>query len=254
MADSKITDLTLTTAPLVTDYMELAVDPGGTPASRAMALSNLFKIISGMSEDATPTTDAMMAYLNDIGGTPAVAKISVPQLNNGVLLHDETLGAAGRFDVSSISSAYDDLLIKLMVRTDVASTLDTLVILFNNDTTTTNYHRQHHLVSNGATHSVGEGADNFIGPAPGATAPTNSFAYFDIYVPEYSNTVSLKAARGFSQSLTVAGGIWAGDYAVSWEDGGATAINRITIQPDGYATDEFLANSRMRIIGIKYGN
>ncbi len=46
MADSKVTALTENTAPILTDVMYVIDDPGGTPASQKVTLTNLLKLIN----------------------------------------------------------------------------------------------------------------------------------------------------------------------------------------------------------------
>lgn len=206
--------------------------------------------VAGLTEDSTPTSDAVLAYLNDVGGTPTVRSISVPQLNNGVLLHDETLASTGTFDVSSISQDYDDLIILARLRSDAASGSDGAYIYFNNDTTNTNYHRELQYHNNGSA-SVVEGALPIF-TTSGADAPTNSFGEAMFHISDYAGTDYLKQAYYRGHVLSGAGVIWVLHGSIVWEDGGATAINRISLVTDNDPTNVFVAGSRLRIVGIKY--
>lgn len=61
MADQKLTALTATTSNLVTDIIYVVADPGGTPVSTKMTISDLFGGTSGQC--VLPTNSAL--YLGD---------------------------------------------------------------------------------------------------------------------------------------------------------------------------------------------
>lgn len=219
---------------------------------------------SALTEITDVATGDGVYMVDDFGGTPSskIAKaINVVKGTFGLLgteefeirevLHDETLGAAGTFDVSSIPADYDDLLLLLWARGDVAATSDVVDVLFNNDTTDGNYHFQQHYVVAGSVSAVTEGAFPASARIPADSAAASSFGMARIHIPEYASTGELKTLFSHSGGLEGAANIGSSRFVTSWEDGGATAINRITIQPDGHPTDEFLTNSRLRIIGIK---
>lgn len=57
MANTKLTGLTATTAPLTTDIIYVVVDPGGTPASRKVTFANVDKALNagaGIETTSTP--------------------------------------------------------------------------------------------------------------------------------------------------------------------------------------------------------
>lgn len=56
MADSKVTALTATTAPLKTDIFYIVTDPSGTPASKKVTLADAKKSIVTSVADATSIT------------------------------------------------------------------------------------------------------------------------------------------------------------------------------------------------------
>jgi hypothetical protein len=252
---------TLITDTLATDLAYL-LSTGGV--DQYVALSNLLKYISDLTQLTTADVDRdVVPILEDPAGTKAVKIIEPLDLIKATMgmgqasefqvrevLHEETLGASGRFDVSSIDQGYDDLHITAMLRGDVSATVDSGYMFFNNDTTQANYHRQYKLTQDGSTDNA-ESAAAYFFSFPAATAPSNSFVHCDITIPRYTSTSYLKVAFNNFVELTNTGFIIHGLYALVWEDGGATAINRITLQPDGYATDEFVANSYLRIVGVK---
>ncbi len=211
------------------------------------------KKITELTELTTPALEDVLAIVDDPSGTPVTKKSTLSNLRQEVLLHDETLGAASKFDVANISQDFDDLLLILSLRGDVSATGDIGYINFNNDATAANYHRQSFSSFNGTNTTAAESAAPYITDFPGATAPANSFGDTVIQIKEYTNANRLKMASGEFELLKSAGLIVTCWHAVSWEDGGATAINRIAITTDNDPTDQFAANSRLRIIGIKYG-
>lgn len=181
---------------------------------------------------------------------PQVTTTTQTSVLTRTVLHDETLGSNGSFDVSSIDQTYDDLELILMLRSTSATVDDTVRIWFNNDTTTGNYHFQRAKgINNGG--SWAESPNSALGSAAGASSPANAFTSFQAWIPEYANTAMLKQVIAISGGLSGAASALAQLMTCVWEDGGATAINRIAIETDNDPTDLFLAGSRLRIIGVK---
>jgi len=166
-----------------------------------------------------------------------------------VELHNETLSGSGIFDVSSISQDYDHLIIRLISRSDVVATSDIVYMYFNNDTTSSNYHHQHIAAYDGANSGNNEAANAFISQCTSASAPANSFGGTNIVIALYTNVNTNKIAINNwghyydTQAANASSGV------MTWLS--TSAINRITIQPDGYSTDNFIAGSWLQIIGVK---
>lgn len=169
--------------------------------------------------------------------------------NSQQILTDTTLGSATRFDVSSISSGYQHLKLVLMLRSSVTAIGDTAWMYFNNDTTATNYNSEiSYLIAGTEAHEYT--AIPKVGFIAAASSPANAFSYVEIDIPFYAGTTYTKVAyvrghgpRDTNTPLRFEHGFW-------WES--TAAINRITIQPDGYATDNFAIGSRLQIIGVNY--
>jgi hypothetical protein len=264
MADTKTTALGANTDPTTTDLLYIIDDVGGTPTSQKITLADLLEFIPDLGAIAALAEADVVPVIDDPGGTPLAAKIttlnlvkagmgltSSQEFETREVLHDETLGVAGNFDVTSIDQGYDDLLLILMAGGDlVGGDLDDLYMLFNNDTTAANYHREINGSHNGAA-VISEAATPKIGRLTGADSPAGSFAHYLISIPLYTSTSTLKTALIDMAMPRQAAGIYRQSVAMWWEDGGTTAISRITIQPDGYATQKLIAGSRLRIIGIK---
>lgn len=121
------------------------------------------------------------------GATPAVTLIS-----------DTTLGSDGTFDVSSISGAYNDLILVLIARSARASnTTDDPLIRFNNDSGS-NYAHQRYGASGGgaiAASYTASSAFPYCGYLPAATADANVFGHCEIIIPGYASTAWKKIYR-----------------------------------------------------------
>lgn len=64
MSDESITQLDPNTSPLVTDLLVIEDDPTGSPATQKITIADFFKVINGMTADATPvgSTDYVPTY------------------------------------------------------------------------------------------------------------------------------------------------------------------------------------------------
>jgi len=164
-----------------------------------------------------------------------------------VELYRSTLSGSGNFDVSSISQAYDHLVIYLVARSSVEAENDRIRIFLNNDTTATNYRYVTLNTKTGAAAARGSGDEPDLYYVPAATS-TDDNGYLNIVdIPLYASD---KRKQIFSRmgmsNLTYE---WVAITTVGWES--TAAINRITIQPDGYPTDAFAIGSFLQIIGVK---
>jgi hypothetical protein len=186
-------------------------------------------------------------------GVPAWAPAAGGGFSTGdiqqVELFRSTLAEAGNFDFSSIPATYDHLIINILAISSVAAGNDIVVIYFNNDTTNSNYTRES-IYANGETLSSAEVADTQIGYIKAANGGTGG------QVGQILGNILNYAGSTFRKMIITKYGCFdttanqTGQRAVTWHATPA-AINRITIQPDGYATDKFAAGSFCQIIGVK---
>jgi hypothetical protein len=162
-----------------------------------------------------------------------------------IKLFDQTLTATGRFDVTGIPPGYGTLQGRLLARSDVVDTFDFSVTFFNGDTTAANYRRASH--EGGTSHVSAVADDSISGILTGANSPANYFGYVDFSIPSYtgSHEKIMSVISGARRTATI---ITAYQFFIHWEN--VSAINQITLQPDGFATDEFVANSRLQLWGI----
>lgn len=168
-------------------------------------------------------------------------------LQTHTVLHSETLAGAGRFDVSSISQDYDHLIIRAKIRSTVSSTSDIAYLFFNGDTTVTNYFRQLNAALDGSGATPESDTPN-IGNPPGASSTSDDFASVEITIFNYTDSKRKTAVAALGGRLDSGR---EGMYitALNWES--TAAINQITLQPDGYSTDNWAIGSYIEIIGIK---
>ena len=105
------------------------------------------------------------------------------------LINSQTLSSAtASVTFSSIPATYTDLVVRMSVRSDRASTWDQIAIRFNSDTAT-NYSNTYlsGLGSGGANSSNNSSysslVDRFVN---GDTATSNTFSNGEIYIPSYT--------------------------------------------------------------------
>jgi hypothetical protein len=150
--------------------------------------------------------------------------------NTFVKIATVTVGSGGsaNMDFSSIPSTYTDLCLLLSSR-DTYSAGDLEVFLrFNNNSGSVYTYRR--LLGTGSTTGSATGTDTklFLGAHPGATATSNTFGNFSIYIPNYAGStaksVSVDAVQENNQTTAIA-------YLTAGISTDTSAINRITLLP-----------------------
>ncbi len=180
------------------------------------------------------------------GGGAGAISTTQQTIYTRVELHDETLGAAGSFDVSSISQDYEHLELALTNAKSDASLRDSLYIFFNNDKTVGNYRFVRHRA--GSAHSAASGDNPQIATVPGSAAGAGRIGHAHIHIFAYTGSNNKQAVSFNSLRFTTSEEeIW--EHAVEWEN--ASAINRIAIVTNNDPTDEFIAGTRLQIWGWK---
>lgn len=145
MADQSITQLTANTTPLVTDVMAIVDDPGGTPSTQKLELSNLLKIINGLTADANPDKSADYVATYDASAS-SVKKVLLAALG-GLTVTDASVttanvtgveGTLHNLDVSGMTANRDFNLPtpsaasqRIGVRLDVGDAAYTLIVKIN---------------------------------------------------------------------------------------------------------------------------
>jgi len=203
---------------------------GGDPSAPAVGYSSIFTTGSGI-------------YQIDPLGT--VERLGGTQQND--VLYSETLSGTGIFDVTGISQDYDHLILRALLRGSVADIVDEAYLFFNGDTTTTNY--VFYMLYGGTAHNHQTSTTPKIGTCPAASSIANDYGIYTINLPNYSETSKNKILYSQSAARRDSGQLYITPSGVSWTN--TAAINQITLQPDGYATDSFVAGSYLEIIGVK---
>jgi hypothetical protein len=164
------------------------------------------------------------------------------------LIASSTVGSGGAPSVtfSPIPATYTDLKIVSSVRSDRSANInDYLKVGFNGTTTNISYIA---LEGNGTSASSFDTATaaQFIGEIPAATATANTFANFEMYIPNYASSnnksysvdiVSENNGTGGFQNLIA--GLWSS----------TAAITSMTFSV-GFGTN-LVANSTFYLYGIK---
>jgi hypothetical protein len=167
------------------------------------------------------------------------------------LINHTELGSANAtlIDVTSISSSYDHLCLLGSFRSDKSAYRTNAQLRFNNDSGS-NYNVTH-LYSGGSTPtSYRDTNDSSFDDIelPAASALTNGFGTFQMWIPYYANTANHKQAIILStspntdgtahrQGIKAAAGMWAS----------TAAIDRITVFQ---SSDDFVQYSSITIYGI----
>jgi hypothetical protein len=165
------------------------------------------------------------------------------------LLSSTTLGAAGTFDITSISGAYSDLIIVLIGRANNANASDVALLRFNNDSGA-NYYTQRlkgAATTASAGESIGSGSIDRAEIAAN-TAPANHFSIVAWEVYGYASTTWTKTVNyraSFTFGLS-SGGIVIEELTAIWSS--TAAINRVTVSTNT-SPFNFMAGSQLRIYG-----
>jgi carbon monoxide dehydrogenase subunit G len=207
------------------------------------SLSALDKIYA---VDVSDTTDDPTGSSVGINVGDLLAGAGVKTVVTKTLIGEFTDPTSGEFDFDNIPAGYDRLVIEGKVRGDKAADNDNVLMFFNSDTTTANYHFQYLAAYNG-TALVSEAAEARIGNISAASAPTDSYTSFRIAIEDYAGS-TLKSANNVFTQLRLAGEIFGGTYDMSHTSMTA-AITRVRIRSLNHPTDKIIGT--LRIYGEK---
>ncbi|TMQ03781.1 MAG: hypothetical protein E6J90_52350 [Deltaproteobacteria bacterium] len=164
------------------------------------------------------------------------------------LLSTTNLGSAGTFDVSSISGAYNDLILVVIARGTDSGAADNICIRLNGDTAANYYRQTGTTTAASAGGAQSQAANNVEMPqAPAATATASSFGIFEITIPGYASTTWKKALQwnSFLLSSTTSGGMTEVHGGGFWNS--TAAVTRVELF--GKFTANFVTGSQLRIYG-----
>lgn len=159
-----------------------------------------------------------------------------------LLLYDETLTAAGNFDITGIPPSHNRMRIFLWGRGDVTATVDVIQLFFNGDETDANYREGNVSGGSAASNNASDTARCAIVPA--ASAPANYFSNTEMMILDYSGNKN-KQLISFGAERSSAVAILTRLIVTHWEN--TAPINRITVKSDNDPTDELVAGSRCQI-------
>lgn len=93
MADAKITELSVMTAPALTDIIPIADDPSGTPETQAIQLQTVLLIIDLLTEEPSVdgAADFLLLYDTSLGGVVKVLPDSLPVSEASITAHEAAL-------------------------------------------------------------------------------------------------------------------------------------------------------------------
>lgn len=169
--------------------------------------------------------------------------------------YESILGASGAFDVTfatdipKFDSDVETIIIELGLRSLVAAVNDACLVLLNNATTVTNYHRQTFGANAGAA-AVGEANDaTLMAIVPANNSPANSFWMGRIIISMVNSTSYLKVMRVHGGGLYDTADVRADSGVSVYKSTGA--VTRVQVRTDNHPTDLWATNSFLRIKLIK---
>ena len=148
---------------------------------------------------------------------------------------------------SAIPSTYTDLVLRVSARTDTAAAIESCYVQFNSDTAT-NYSYVLITGNGSAASSNIYSSQNYVGsiPADAATATSNTFASWEVYVPSYlasqKKPLSIFGVQENNQTsafIRPTAGLWQGTSAIT------------SISFTGTSGGSFVSGSSFYLYGIK---
>ena len=139
--------------------------------------------------------------------------------NTYVKIASVTVGAGGAADItfSSIPATYDDLAIKFSGRSTTTA-VDTRII-FNADTS--GYSRRS-LGGDGSAANSGSASDAWVGSLALSTYTADTFASFDIYIPNYAGSTNKSYSvdqttenNATASRMNLIAGLWSNTAAIT---------------------------------------
>lgn len=238
MTMRKLTNWILTAAlllPVAAHAIKISELPalGTTPADGdlfvAVDVSDPNEAVSGTTKKVTYSELGIGS-----GGSGAPAKVLIEEITL-------TSGAPGEFDFDSIPQTYDRLIIEGNVRGDVAAIADGVYMLYNSDTTDSNYYRQNAFVASGSQSATTSNAPVAM-ISPAGSSPSAAYTSVRIVVEDYAggnkkNSISTFVFHSDTSS------VYAGNVGAVWT--GTDAITRIRIRTDNDPTDQLYGTLRL---------
>lgn len=241
-----VTSVALTAAP--SSIFDVSGSPITGSGTLALSMDNQSAntVLAGPSSGsaAAPAFRALVAA--DLPGGTNIT-VTTQSLYSEVLLYDNTLGADGSWDVSSLDQTYDHLKLIVTEQLETGNDRDFAITWINNDTTGANY--KYARINGGSTNPAAGSTGAFPVIGVGTATGSNYFAMHTVFIPAYTNALNKEwIAESTDMSSDGTTTFVREIYQVKWAN--TAAINRLTVIPST-AGKKFKTGSRLQIIGIK---
>jgi len=195
--------------------------------------------LTGLTELAEPPAYDDWAYMVDKSDTTddaAGSSFKMQFSNIGrCLIETITNASAGEFDFTSIPAVFSRLILVADVRGDVTATSDFMFLLFNEETTTGDYHSQYVANITGVA-DVSKDDTPEIGVCPAGSSPANSYGKLTIVIDNYTDG-HIKQAEASFNALRAATDVHSGKCYMN-HDSLTAAITRLRLRSDNDSTDQ----------------
>jgi hypothetical protein len=164
------------------------------------------------------------------------------------LLATSSPSGTGAVSFTSIAGDYNHLEVEFVARSTKAGTsIESMTIFFNNDTTATNYRSVRRYTYGAGTHGADGGANSNVHDLPAADALASNAARGKIHIPFYKETTFHKNAVNHSTDRRDDSATGSIDWtsSVNWEN--AAAITRVDFN---LASGNFVAGSTFILYGV----
>jgi len=176
--------------------------------------------------------------------------------NFDVLAHTDLSSSQASIEFTSISSAYEHLVVEMKVRDDTTATRNGMSLQFNGDTGS-NYNYSYWRLDGSGTSTTGNKAfsatsADFIGSVATDSSlnHADTFGTISLWIPFYSSTTGYKGWWGSSgmwgRSSNLIGS-WLGESWGIWKS--TAAINSIKLYSSG-AGANFVSGTEITLYGI----
>lgn len=218
----------------------------GAPANASTVNNPL-----GQLDSALTTTNTS---LNSVMNSGKTIGAWIPLFNQtATALQDEFDVNLATITVDGIAAtSCDHLIFKMLLRTNSTEGLDSLRLIFNEDTVTDsgNYYRQH-LFGRGTTATP---VNNLLqisqfANAPDANVNASSFVVVNMEVPFFNGSHHKMATSNYYAHTSTTLDGWVGQIALRWFN--TAPITRIRFRTDNYPTHKFDIGSKIQVWGIK---
>lgn len=198
--------------------------------------------VSGLTQATTFYANDIFYKVNSATSPISSEYATAAQLGLRVPIETITISSpVGEFDFTSIPTdrGFKRLRGIGYTRGTVSATNDGMYLIFNSDTTITNYYRTNVQGLNTSA-TAAESAAPIIGFTTGSTAPTDCYGKIEFVIENYSNTNTVKDAWGFYGNYrTVDSELNVGMIFMS-HDSLTDAITRVRLRSDNHGTDHLI--------------